>query len=223
MLCRMSILDANFTQILIHKEKDKPMEEKSMNMYEVILNILEKKGPSSIPSICQEMNQEPYYHIFNKEKPILPAQIKSVISRKTDLFNIQDDLVFIHSDKVVQRLTVSISGNQNPCYTIRVDFNKNRFYFFEWRLEKKSMSKSKKHFPMVAGDMDAFKKELYRIKLWDWKPDYQNEGIILDGMCWSVKLETRSKNYESKGLECFPDNWKKFCRALKNLVGINLA
>lgn len=189
-----------------------------MNMYEVILNILDKKGPASIPSICQEMNQESF-HLYKTDKPVQPSHIKSVISRKKDLFNIQDDSVFIHPEKEVQSLTVNISGNHGPCYRIQEDFLKNRFLFFEWNLDSKTSSASKKKAPMISGDIETFKKELYLIKIWDWESDYQFQGIILDGTCWSVKLETKNKNYESKGLQCFPKQWAKFCRALTNLIG----
>ena len=60
-------------------------EPKIMNMYEIILSIIDQKGPASIPSICQQVNQD---LIFMKErdKPVQQAQVKSVISRKSDLF-----------------------------------------------------------------------------------------------------------------------------------------
>ena len=136
--------------------------------------------------------------------------------------NKQDNRVCIHLDKEVQKLTVSISNNEGPSYHIRVDFIKNRFYFFEWNLDSKSKIMSQSKTPLIAGDIETFKKELYKVNLWDWETDYHLKGIILDETCWSVKLETKTKVYQSKGLKRFPAQWPKFHRALTRLIGVNL-
>ena len=135
--------------------------------------------------------------------------------------NKQDHLVCIHPDKEVRKLTVKISGHDGPSYFIRVDFTKNHFYFFEWNLEAKLEATTKRKLPLIAGDIETFKKQLYLINLWDWDVDYQLKGIILDGTCWSVKLETKTKIYKSKGLESFPYQWPMFYRSLTKLVGID--
>jgi hypothetical protein len=136
--------------------------------------------------------------------------------------NKQDNRVCIHPDKEVQKLTVSISNNEGPSYFIRVDFIKNRFYCFELNLDSKTKTMNPNKPPRIAGDIETFKKKLYQVNLWDWETDYHLNGIVLDGTCWSVKLETRTKVYVSKGLKSFPTQWPKFYQALTKLIGVNL-
>jgi hypothetical protein len=134
----------------------------------------------------------------------------------------QEQHVCVHPDKEARKLTVSISNNDGPSYLIRVDFIKNRFYFFEWNVGAKEDTTNNSQVPLIAGDVETFKTDLYRLNLWNWEPDYHLTGIILDGTCWSVKLETMTKVYQSKGLENFPHQWPKFYQALTRLIGVNL-
>ncbi|WP_335717358.1 hypothetical protein [Neobacillus niacini] len=69
--------------------------------------------------------------------------------------------------------------------------------------------------------MEEFKSEIYSLNIWEWERSYRKEeGIILDGMFWSIKLNTKGKIYESEGIECFPREWERFCQAVENLTGI---
>lgn len=192
-----------------------------MEMYEVILEILEKNGPKSIPGICQEMNQLPFYQ-RSKEKPVLPAHVKSAITRKKELFKVCNNIVFIDPEKNMQSLEVNISGSEGPLLTIRVDFLKDSFSYFEWNFDSPSKSKSSIPPQREFGDIGIFKKEIYRLKLWKWNADYQPETMILDGVCWSVKLVTTGKVYESQGLQQFPKEWTRFSRGLRRLIGLSV-
>ncbi|MFL6557164.1 MAG: hypothetical protein ACJ8MO_13715, partial [Bacillus sp. (in: firmicutes)] len=72
----------------------------------------------------------------------------------------------------------------------------------------------------TPGDLEEFKRELYLMSIWEWKPTYQNEGgIILEGKYWSIKLITKGKVYVSEGTESYPRNWDKFCKAIEKLTG----
>ena len=159
-----------------------------MNMYELILNIIDQKGPTSIPSICEEVNRNPIF-MQQRSKPVQLSQIKSVLTRKSDLF-------LVHN--------------------VKVDFIKKDFTFFEWNFDP---TKKLEYEPLLYGSMDEFKQEIYRLKIWNWDLNYEQEGIILDGMCWSISLETRTKTYKSQGLQTFPKEWARFCRALSKLTG----
>jgi hypothetical protein len=66
-----------------------------MKVYETILSILEKNGPLPIPIICNEVNQ---VLSANREKPILPSHIKSIVTRIRDLFHVFGGKLSIHLD-----------------------------------------------------------------------------------------------------------------------------
>ncbi len=196
-------------------------EMKQMYMYEVILDILAKNGPASISSICQEMNQ------LNSvrqgiEKTVHPSQVKTAITRKKDLFKVKENVVFIDPEKDIQLLLVNISLGLGPQRTFRVDFEKNRFVYFEWNLDSTKIPTKKIPPSKNDSNLEIFKKDLYRIRIWDWEKDYHPEGIVLDGPSWSIKLITKGKVYQSEGLQGLPKDWAKLCRGLSKLTGIDL-
>ncbi|HEY2420825.1 MAG TPA: hypothetical protein VGI04_05405, partial [Neobacillus sp.] len=67
-----------------------------MRVYETILSILEEKGPLPISVICNEVNQ---VLTINREKPLHPSQIQSIVTRKKDLFLMNGGRLSIHPDK----------------------------------------------------------------------------------------------------------------------------
>jgi hypothetical protein len=195
-----------------------------MNMYEVILNLIDKHGPASIPSICIEINQNAEY-MQEREKPVQPSYIKSVISRKSDLFSYENDVVSLLPDKEFISLTVNVGACRGPWMKVDIDFIRNIFTCFEWNIEPVKIGKKvsdpidKRYDKIIPGNIDDFKHELYRLKIWDWNSSYEQEGIILDGINWSIWLETKAKVYKSEGFQKFPDNWTRFCKSLAKLTG----
>lgn len=187
-----------------------------MYMYEMIIDILERKGSIPLPKLCLELSQSPLYqHKINQT--IHPATVKSVISRKNDLFLLKGDLVTIHPDKQLTSLVANVGGSYGSWYKVEVDFITKKFNFFEWH---KSNGNTQPTLLLPKyGDVDTFKNTIYRMNIWDWEKDYQLDGIILDGTSWSMTLTTVGKVYESKGLQSFPHNWKKFCSAVQTLTG----
>lgn len=187
-----------------------------MKMYEIILDILNKKGPAPYSTICEEMNDRiPLNN--NRNKPVQLAHIKSVVSRKKDLFSVENGVISIREEKKIVCLTVHIEETPGPSYTVKVDFEKNRFALFEFVEEVHLQNKPRS---ILTGNIEKFKSEIYRLKIWNWNMDYQPETLVLDGTNWVVKLQTKGKVYESRGHQCFPQNWTKFCKTLSNLVGI---
>lgn len=188
-----------------------------MNMYEIIIDILEKNGPVSFDLICSKMNELTLIQ-NEKKKPVQVSHIKSIVSRKRDLFSVVDDVVSIREEKELLSLTVKIGSYPGPLYKIDVDFVLNRFYFFEWNID--CPPPIRKERTIFLGDVEQFKKEIIRLKIWNWNRDYQLDTLVLDGTNWSVQLKTKGKVYESEGLESFPKNWQRFCRALSHLIGV---
>jgi hypothetical protein len=187
-----------------------------MKVFETILSILEEKGPLPIPAICNEVNQVLTTH---REKPILPAHIKSIVTRKNDLFRVNGGRISIHPDKYLLSLMATLEGFGGISYQVRVNFTKNRFAALEWRNKDNCQPFSDLQAASV-GNVENFKREIYSMNIWDWEPTYRNDnGIILEGKYWSVKLKTKGKVYESGGTESFPENWDKFCKVVEKLTG----
>jgi len=195
-----------------------------MNMYEVILNMIDKQGPTSIPSICKKINQNSAY-LEERGKPVQQAHVKSVISRKKDLFLCENEMVSLLPDKELISLTVHAGACRGPWVKINVDFTQNIFTYFEWNLEPAAAGKTFSapngniYDTIISGKMDDFKQELYRLKIWNWELSYEPEGIVLDGINWSVYLDTKAKVYKSEGYQRFPNNWTRLCKALTKLTG----
>ena len=190
-----------------------------MNMYEIILKIIDQKGPTSIPSICEDINHHSLY-MQQRNKPVQLSQIKSVVTRKKDLFSVQNDVVSLLPEKELMKLTVQVEGFEGRSLKVQVDFTQKDFTFFEWNFD---LTKKLEYEPLIHGSIDEFKQEVYHVKIWNWDLNYEQEGIILDGMCWKVCLETKGKTYKCQGLQVFPKGWARFCRALSNLIGKNFS
>lgn len=190
-----------------------------MKVYEQILSILEEKGPLSIPLICNEVNKQLK---TERDKPLLPSQIKSIVKRKKDLFFEQGGNIAIQPDKYPFTLVVIIDGDDSITYQVNIDFSKKRFTFFEWR-NKGAKNGNSDTQPKKFGDLDLFKREIFAMKIWEWKPAYgKTHGITLGKTNWTVKLKTKSKTYLSEGADCYPENWNKFCKAIEKLTGISI-
>ncbi|GAM15891.1 hypothetical protein [Mesobacillus selenatarsenatis] len=187
-----------------------------MKMYEAILDILEKKGNATIPVICQEMSEQDLSIVSERQDMVEPSYIKTLVSSNNELFLVKDDIVSIRPDKEPVMMTVVLHGYPGPEMRVRIDFKRNTFTYFEWHLDSKASGPLKVG---TFGSVDDFKKKLYPLKLWEWEEDYQTEGIVVDGTSWSVKLKTKGKTYESRGLDSFPNQWKEFCKAVSVLVG----
>ncbi|KON88418.1 hypothetical protein AF332_17455 [Sporosarcina globispora] len=186
-----------------------------MSIFENILDILEKKGSISIPSLLDEMNRMSHFKNTNG-KQIELSHVKSVISRKKEIFHLKNDIITIDPDKEPILLSFSLGGYPGPWYKIEVDFINGRFVYFEWHLSSFS---PRNELPQASGSIEDFKKELYRFKFWKWQNEYRNPGIIMDGVTWSVKLITKENIFESQGIQAFPKSWEKFCKAISKLTG----
>lgn len=190
-----------------------------MNMYEVILDILDKRGSVPISFLCQKMNELTEESGGNGRR-IDTSSLEFAISRKKELFLMKNDLVFINPTKDPVLLVVAINGYPGPEIRVNVNFTYNRFTYFEWHLDSRDMLNSET--TKTAGNMKDFKKTLYNLNIWDWSEDYQGEGIILDGISWNLKLVTKEKIYIKQGLDSFPHEWKAFLRAIRRLTGKSL-
>lgn len=187
-----------------------------MKIYETILDILETQGPTTIPLICQEISKRT--NVSSMPAPELAQSfIKALILRKAEIFSLRDGIVSIRPERDPDMLVAVYHAYPGPELRVNVNFKRKTFTYFEWHLDSNTSKPLKITLP---GKIDDFKKELYLLKIWDWKEDYQSEGIIVDGNSWSVRLVTKGFIYESGGLNDYPANWKEFIQAISSLIGI---
>ncbi|WP_075981722.1 hypothetical protein [Bacillus massilinigeriensis] len=189
-----------------------------MSIYEIILDIIGKKGPATIPSILQDMNESAYVQEI-QEKPIQLSQVKAAINRKKDLFSVEDNLVSILPEKELVSLSISIN-HFDVTYMISIDFTQKTFQFFEWYFQNQSHPKEES--TKIIGSFDEFTKEIYRLKIWNWDEDFQSDEVHIGGTSWEVKLVTKATTYDSRGYEKYPKEWRKFCLALSKLIGTSI-
>ena len=67
-------------------------------------------------------------------------------------------------------------------------------------------------------DWDKFWRETVKLKIWLWKKSYVDRGSS-DGQNWSIKIKIGKMKLHTYGSGEFPENYKKFLEALKNLIG----
>ncbi|XJZ25813.1 hypothetical protein ACF5W4_10370 [Bacillota bacterium Lsc_1132] len=191
-----------------------------MKVFETIISILEDKGSMSIPAICNEVNRRLFSY---RDKPLLPSHIKAIVNRKKDLFQIREGKISIHPDKQPFFLVATLDGEHGICYQVNVNFTKKRFTFFEWR-NLSGQEGRNLNLPKEPGDLEEFKNELFSLKIWEWQPLYaSSEGITLGDTNWTVKLVTSGKIYYREGTDCYPAEWRRFCRAIEKLTGSNFS
>lgn len=190
-----------------------------MNVYEAIIMILETKGQATIPAIWEEINKLPC-KVLDRDDFMDVSHLKSFIWLKREWFRVNGDLVSIRPERESVKLIFKQSGHPGPEVKISVDFKRNTFIFHEWYYGQQSHADRLPH--NQPGSVSEFKKWLYSFQIWDWENDYQTEGIIVDGLSWSVLLETKGAVYLSEGLNSFPKGWRKFKRSISQLTGVDL-
>jgi len=187
-----------------------------MRIYKTILSILERRGPLPLPSICDEVNLTLE---AQRQKPLVPSQIKSIVSKKSEFFCVNGENISIDPAKIPYSLTAYLDCFGDISYHVRVHFLTNNFISWEWRNRDSTKQFTNLH-SIKPGSTDELKYSLFSLKIWDWEPVYRKEeGIILDGKYWSVVLKTKEKIYQFEGIESFPANWGRFCNAIEKLTG----
>ncbi|RHW42230.1 hypothetical protein D1B31_06275 [Neobacillus notoginsengisoli] len=186
-----------------------------MQLLEGIIKILDEKGPLSLYSLCDEANG-----LCLKEKaPLLPSEVKSILSRKNELFLVYNGIISIIPEKQPVILKAYSERPGKHAYQVKVNFSNGIFTFVEWR-DKGFPAFQETPRERQPGDIRDFKAKLYHTQIWNWKRNYvKDRGIVLDGTSWSVSLQTRSGSYISSGINYFPANWTAFCMAISELTG----
>lgn len=61
--------------------------------------------------------------------------------------------------------------------------------------------------------------ELNRLKVWNWKEDYQPEFVICDGTQWSLWITWGRCKVVSVGDNDYPKGFQSFLKAIRALIG----
>ncbi|WP_445487149.1 hypothetical protein [Niallia sp. 03133] len=184
------------------------------SMYEKILDVIERIGPASISSIYDELNNDPSL-MFNDEKPLQLSSIKSAITRKKDLFHVDNDVVSILPDKEVTKLIIEYQVEESSWYKLSIDLLKEIYIFQEWH---SSGSNDIKPIGNIVDNNDylTLKKEIYKLKIWDW--EFQEDKESLQG--WTITLLTVGKKYKITEMHEKDKKWKKIKKVVSHFINI---
>jgi len=182
----------------------------SSMLYEKILDVLERSGPATIYSIYDEIKN----NSLQEEKTIQLSSIKSAIARKKDLFHLEDNLVSILPEKEINSISIEFEEYQSVWYKLTIDFILESYFMQEWHLAK---DKQQLPIPQMDSEFDylALKKELYRLKIWDWETD-----LIEAKPQWTIELHTTNKEYRIMGSSLKTKEWKKLNKKIREAIPI---
>lgn len=180
-------------------------------MYEKILDVLERRGPATIFSIYEEIKNNPAVSIED-DKPIHLSSVKSAITRKKDLFQLADNMVSILPEKEINSISIEMEEHQKSWYKLTIDFILETYFMQEWHLLK---HKQKMAIPQIDTEFDYFslKKELYRLKIWDWE-----KGLHQGENKWTIVLKTTNKEYRIMGSNVKAKEWKKINKKIADSI-----
>ena len=65
----------------------------------------------------------------------------------------------------------------------------------------------------------AFLSELNRLKVWNWKDNYQPEFVTCDGTQWSLWITWGRRKVVSSGDNDYPKGFQAFLKAIRALIG----
>ncbi len=68
---------------------------------------------------------------------------------------------------------------------------------------------------------EKFWKKMEKLEVWNWKREYENIDV-LDGCSWSLHIEYNGQKIKSEGSNHWPENFKEFIRALKDLTDFDV-
>ncbi|MFT8321292.1 MAG: hypothetical protein ABF649_10330 [Bacillus sp. (in: firmicutes)] len=185
-----------------------------MSMYEKILDILERKGPATISSIYDELNND-CSDGFNENAYVQLSSIKSAISRKKDLFLVENNVVSILPEKQITQLVIEFQEQTNNWYKFIIDFIQETYIFQEWHRAPKQKSSSGGNI-VIGNDFLSLKKEIYKLKIWDLTSNELDEPLNK----WTVTLKTVEKEYKIIGIDEKEKNWKRIEKVISPFMDI---
>ncbi|PKG22423.1 hypothetical protein [Niallia nealsonii] len=178
------------------------------SMYEKILDVLERRGPATIYSIYDEIKNSS----LEEDKPVQLSSIKSAIIRKKDLFQLEDNIVSILPEKEINSISIEFEEYRSSWYKLTIDFILENYFMQEWHLLK---NQQKMDIPQMAAEFDylALKKELYRLKIWDWE-----KSLDQGEHTWTIVLKTTNKEYRLMGCSLKAKEWKKINKKIEDFI-----
>jgi hypothetical protein len=181
-------------------------------LYEKIIDVLQQKGPTTLSAIFNELNS----YLGEEETPISMSSIKSVLSRKKDLFEVYDDIVSIHPEKEITKLIVEYKVNQEHSFSIHIDFDLRNYLIQEWS-----------QFPIVIPpvfnkiepeEFDALRMELYRLKMWDW----EEELLGIETVKCTSRLVTVTSTYTVDLVNMQSKEWRQLQKMISLFTDLEL-
>lgn len=185
------------------------------SMYEKIIEVLEKKGPTNFSSILDELSYE-YKNVEVEHKQVQLSAIKSVITRKKDIFHVNDNIVSILPEKEINTLTLEFMKQDGNWYKLKFDFLHEGFFLYEWNNSKSTSTFAKTITIRPFSYVDLIK-EIYKCKIWNWN----NDHLVVEDELFSIQLKTTKSFYQYKGKDFKEKEWKQIKKVLSSIIELD--
>lgn len=186
------------------------------NMYEKIIEVLEENGPIPISTIYEKMVSSSNNSADNC-KEIQLSSVKSVISRKKDLFSVHNNIVSINPEKEISHITLDVKKG-NHSYRLKVDFLFEIYHIQSWALFSDNQSFLPKDILFPYFSYSDLKKDLYKLKIWDWE---SNEGAYGRESLYTIQLKTTNKSYVYSFIDIKAKEWKQITKTITKYMDIS--
>jgi len=186
------------------------------NMYERIIEVLEENGPIPISTIYEKMVSSAKNSAVT-DKEIQLSSVKSVISRKKDLFSVHNNIVSINPEKEISQITLDVKRG-NRSYRLKIDFLFEIYHLQSWSFfsDNQGFTPKKILFPYFS--YTDMKKDLYKLKIWDWDSD---EGVYGRESLYTIQLKTTKSSYVHSYTEMKAKEWKKITKVISQYLDID--
>lgn len=118
----------------------------------------------------------------------------------------------------IKAVRVSIGGYFGDCFDIEIDLVNRKTTWSRWSREPVEITTEDYLSRAIRkSTVDKFVEEMTMVNLLNWKAKYIEPGVC-DGTKWSVEIITAKRTIRKHGDNKFPEEWKMFCMAVRNIT-----
>lgn len=125
----------------------------------------------------------------------------------------------------IKQIIASVGGYFGSSYKVEVEFVNGKISYEESGMGiiepptiVMPMDNEDIDMPMDNEGIAKFREELVKCRILDWDNEYI-EPNALDGTHWSLDIELEDKVLHIHGSNAYPNEWKRFCKAIRKLTG----
>ena len=114
----------------------------------------------------------------------------------------------------IKAIRAHIGGYFGDCFNVEIDLVNLKTTWSHWSREETKGTFSR---AIRKSTVDNFIEEMKIVHLLEWKSKFIEPGVV-DGTQWSGEITTTGRTIRKDGDNKFPEEWKMFCMAVKNIT-----